>query len=119
MSRRYHRLRARAAGYADASLLLHHLCRYNFNLGVPAVVVVVLVQSVAICFVAFAREDIWVIVLRAVLVIDGVLLLTVYLLICFWTLSAVNMAHNVVGIAIMPLYVQVKPGPLESAIAPG
>merc|ERR1711865_278652 len=52
------------------------------------------------------REVVWVRSIRAILIFDMLLILSLYAGIGFFSLSAVNFTHNVLAISVIPLCVQ-------------
>jgi len=79
---------------------------YNFNITAPSLTLVVLIQVAALCAARFSREEVWIRVLRAVLVIDGLVIFSAYISFTFFSLAAINFIHNLLAISLIPLCVQ-------------
>ena len=81
---------------------------YYFEIMVPFIGIVFLIQLIALLFATFAREEIWVRALRAVLIVDMLIIFSVYSSVAFMSLVAANLVHNLLAISIIPLCVQVS-----------
>ena len=91
---------------------------FNFSLACPTFIVVIIIQFVSISIALFTqREIVWVRSIRAILIFDTLLILSIYAGIGFFSLSAVNFTHNFLAISVIPLCVQVSM-PMPSSACP-
>ena len=83
-----------------------HTAWYNFDLMVPTVSAVSFIQLMGIYAGCFCREHVWVLAFRVVLIIDALIVLSLYSASTYLASLSVNLVHNLVIICIVPLCMQ-------------
>ena len=80
---------------------------FKFDLAAPLFATVIVIQVIAICIaMGTSREVVWVRSIRFVLILDMLIIFTIYVSIAYFSLSSVNAVHNVLAVSVIPLCVQ-------------